>query len=105
MRDDLRRFFESYRDAFNRLDAAAISGHFCLPSMIATRAGTTVWTDADQILANMVALCAHYRAHDFVSAAFEPRAFVDQPPDHAVVDVEWTIERDAGRPASRFRTG
>src|SRR5262245_12814501 len=105
MRTDLQRFFELYREAFNRLDPAAISRHFCVPSMMTTPGGYVVWHDARQIHANMVALCEHYRAHGFVAAEFEQRGFIDQRPDHAVVDLRWTIQRDGGRPSSSFHTG
>ena len=105
MRADLRRFFELYRDAFNRLDPEAISQLFCVPSMITSPLGSVVWTEAGQIQANMVALCERYRADGFAAAEFAARGCIDQPPDHAVVDLEWTIHRGGGRPSRSFRTG
>jgi len=105
MRADLRRFFELYREAFNRLDAEAISQHFCVPSMITTPVSYAIWADARQIHANMVALCEHYRTRGFVAAEFEQRGFIDQPPNHAVVDLQWTIHRGGRLPSSNFRTG
>ena len=102
---ELQRFFASYREAFNRLDPEAISRHFCVPSVMTSHAGDAIWADASQIRANMVALCEHYRTHGFVAAEFELRAFIDQPPDHAVADLQWTIRRSGARPSSRFRTG
>lgn len=105
MRPELQRFFESYREAFNRLDPEAISQHFCVPSMMTGSSGCAIWVDANQIRTNMDALCEHYRTHGFVAAEFAPRAFIDQPPDHAVVDLQWTIRRSGERPSSTFRTG
>jgi len=105
MRSDLRSFFESYRDAFNGLDAEAITGHYCVPSMLTNRQGQVVWTETPQIHANMIAICEYYRASGFVSAQFEPLECIDQPPDHAVVELLWTIQRSDNRPSVPFRTG
>jgi hypothetical protein len=105
MGSELQRFFESYRESFNRLDPDAITCHFWVPSMITSSRGFAVWTDVEQIRGNMVALCAHYRSNGFVSAEFDVGAVIDQPPDHAVADLQWTIYRDNGRPSSTFRTG
>jgi hypothetical protein len=105
MRADLRRFFELYRDAFNRLDPEAIARLFSVPSMITSPLGSVVWNEAGQIHANMVALCERYRSHGFAAAEFAARDLIEQPPDHAVVDLEWTIHRSGGRPSRSFRTG
>ena len=105
MRPEIRQFFESYREAFDRLDAEAIAHHFCVPSMIVSGDGCTLFTDAGQIRTNMIALCARYRAHGFATATFEPGGFIDQPPDHAVADLLWTIRRRDGFPPWSFRTG
>src|SRR6266516_7744070 len=105
MRAEIRRFFESYREAFNRLDAEAISRHFWVPSMITTRYGYSVWADVRDIRANMVTLCDRYRARGFVATAFEPGESIDQPPDHAVADLRWTVHRREGRTSVSFRTG
>jgi 2-oxoglutarate dehydrogenase complex dehydrogenase (E1) component-like enzyme len=105
MPPDLRQFFESYRGAFNRLDAAAISAHYSLPSMLTDRRGQVVWTEPGEVLANMAALCEYYRSNGFQSAEFEPLGFIDQPPDHAVADLAWTVLRSGARSAVCFRTG
>jgi len=101
---EIRQFFESYRRAFNRLDAEGVARHYCVPSTMATNDGYTVWTDASQVLSNMVALCDLYRARGFAEARCESLDVVDQPPAHAFADVLWTIHRQGGLPPWRFRT-
>lgn len=91
MTPDLRRFLEGYGDAFNRLDPVAVARHYAVPSVMATNEACAVWSDDEQILRNMEALCAHYRAQGFETATFVPDAVIDQRPRHAVVNLRWTV--------------
>src|SRR5262249_2200828 len=103
-RAEIQRFFESYRHAFNRLDAGDVARHFCVPSMMSTNDGYTVWTDTSQVLNNMVALCDLYRTHGVAQAHWELRAVVDPPRAQAFANVLWTIDRQESLPPWRFRT-
>jgi hypothetical protein len=100
---EIRRFLESYRDAFNRLDGRAVSVHYDLPAMIVHAGGNGVFGDAAALDANNIALCAHYAADGFVRADFVPRSFVAQGADFCVADVAWAITRDR-KPPRQFNT-
>jgi hypothetical protein len=57
---EISLFFDSYRDAFNRLDGHAVSAHYDLPAMIVDARGNGVFADAAALEANNIALCRHY---------------------------------------------
>jgi hypothetical protein len=88
---EIHTFFESYRDAFNRLDGHAVSAHYDIPAMIAHAGGNGVFADLEALNANNVALCAQYAASGFQRADFEERAFVPQNDDFCVADLSWEI--------------
>jgi hypothetical protein len=98
---DVTKFFEQYRDAFNRLDSDAIANLYCVPSGIVSNRGLTAWQAREPIAENMVALCALYRANGYKQAHFQPSHFISQGTDFAVADVAWTIEREAGAAGGR----
>jgi hypothetical protein len=102
---DLDRFFASYVEAFDRLDPDAIAAHYAVPSMLCTNAACVVWTNAAAIVENMRQLCQAYRRAGYRRASYEAVAAVARGDAHAVVDLEWTVERDAALPRWRFRTG
>ena len=101
---EIRAFFEHYREAFNRLDGEAVAHLFAVPSGIASDGGYTHWSSFEPIRANMVALCALYRANGYASAAFEPVVFLAQGENYAVADIYWCIERSGEREPWRFNT-
>ena len=101
---DVQRFFEDYRDAFNRLDGDAVARLYCVPSGIAHDKGYTHWPTFESVRANMVALCDLYRSHGFESAHFEPSSFQAQGEKFGVADLAWTVDRRDGQEAWRFRT-
>jgi ketosteroid isomerase-like protein len=101
---DVVEFFEQYRDAFDRLDGAAIAELYCVPSAIVSDRGLTTWQSREPIAENMVALCTLYRSNGYKRARFEPHHFISQGSAFAVADVAWTIEREAGAEPWRFHT-
>ena len=101
---EIRAFFEAYRDAFNRLDGEAIARLYAVPSGIASNSGYTHWSSFEPIRENMVALCSHYSAGGYVTAGFEPTAFLAQGEDFAIADLQWHIERSAEQEPWRFNT-
>ncbi len=103
MPTDVRQFLDSYRDAFNRLDGRAISSHYDLPSMIVHAAGSGVFTTADDLDANNVALCEQYAKDGFLRADYVEHAFLPQGEDFCVVDLAWSIARRE-RPPQQFNT-
>jgi hypothetical protein len=71
---------------------------------MSTNDGYMVWTDRSQVLNNMIALCEYYRTCDFAEAYWEPLDVIDELPAQAFANVLWTICRQGGLPAWRFRT-
>jgi hypothetical protein len=91
--DDLEAFFDSYREAFDRLDADAIASHYHVPSMLIDGDACLIWTTGEQVLANMHALTELYRADGFERATFDARAVIRPHRDAAFVDMAWVIDR------------
>lgn len=90
---EIREFFDSYREAFNRLDGRAVSALYDLPAMIVHAGGNGVFMDAAALEANNVALCDQYSQSGFVRADYIAGAFLSQGDDFCVADLAWTITR------------
>ena len=103
MREDVERFFCSYRDAYNSGDPAAIARHIAVPCLMLERAAT-VWSTEAEVVAAMDGLIALYRRSGFKAADFTVRALMEQGPDDVAADIAWTIERHE-QPSWRFHTG
>jgi hypothetical protein len=102
MPPEIREFFESYRDAFNRLDGEAVARLYAVPSGIASDTGYTHWPTFEPIRDNMVALCELYQESGYAGASYQPGTFLPQGDGFAVTDVSWSIERTEGREPWRF---
>lgn len=92
-------FFESYRLAFERLDASAIADHFAYPSHMTSDTGKIVlspvvtkpdWTRQIQ------QLLAMYRAIGFASARILNLAFTELSPRLAQAVVDWALQDNTG---------
>jgi len=74
---EVRAFFETYRDAFNRLDGDAVADLWHTPSAITDAQGDgsaaqiTLWTDDASMRTNHRALSALYRRSGYHNAGFE----------------------------------
>ncbi len=90
---DLKAFFDSYREAFDRLDPGAIALHYHVPSMLIDNDHCLIWATEDAVLANMRALTEYYRADGFDHATFEARNVLQLQRDSAIVDIGWVIDR------------
>jgi ketosteroid isomerase-like protein len=101
---DISEFFESYRDAFNSLDGAAVAELYAEPSGIAQDSVYTHWESRRPIAKNMIALCKMYKEKGFVRADFQPSQFLEQGSHHAVADVAWRIEWNNGQKPWSFKT-
>ncbi len=104
MTQEIREFFEQYRDAFDRLDGEAVAGLYHVPSGIVSNRGCTHWNTYEPIRQNMVALCELYRNNGYRAATFEPSAFISQGSDHAIADIAWRIDRSDGQVPWCFHT-
>ena len=100
---DILAFFDTYRDAFNRLDGRAVSAHYDRPAMIMHAGGNGVFADEAALNANNIALCEQYRKSGFLRAEFAERAVLPLGEDFCVVDLTWSIERHDQAP-QRFNT-
>ncbi len=102
-------FFETYRDAFNRLDGDAVADLWHGASGIAdSRDGVgrlTWWPDDAPMRANHRALCEVYRGADYGRADFEIVHHEPMGANHAFVHLQWTLQRRDGSPLQTFGTG
>ena len=103
MNSELQAFFDSYRAAFDRLDAAAIAAHFAVPGMLIDGV-PRIWLQQADIVANMDKLVALYRDGGYAGASFVIEGRLPQGEDGATVNIAWTIARHDAVPW-RFRTG
>jgi hypothetical protein len=108
---EAQAFFEAYRDAFNRLDGAAVADLWHSASGIADAQGPggharlTWWPEEAAMRANHVALCDVYRRADYGRADFVIEQHVPMGPAHAFVHLLWTLTRTDGSLLQRFHTG
>ena len=70
---------------------------YAVPSGLVTGAGYTHWPAFESVRNNMTALCKLYRDNGYLSASFEPGAFLAQGDGFAIADLRWRIERTQGR--------
>ncbi len=96
-------FFDSYRTAFDALDAAAVAAHFAVPSMLIDEKAHT-WASQDDVIADVQKLLTLYRNSGFVSATYEVANSLPQGEDGVTANLYWTIARSSGTPW-RFHTG
>ena len=110
-RTETQAFFETYRDAFNRLDGDAVADLWHSSSGITDSGGEhgharlTWWTDDAPMRANHQALCDVYRHNDYQRADFELESHVPLGHAHAFAHVHWTLKRHDGSVLQQFHTG
>ena len=110
-REEKLAFFETYRDAFNRLDGEAVADLWCGASGIADSRGPdgtarlTWWPDDAPMRANHRALCEVYRQADYARADFELQQHHALGAHHAFAHVHWTLRRRDGSLLQQFHTG
>lgn len=100
---EIRAFFDSYRDAFNRLDGRAVTAHYQVPSMISNSKVEGLFQDVDALIANNEALCRIYREGGFVAARYTENVALEQGEHFYLADLAWTIETNSGAP-QQFNT-
>ena len=104
LREDMERFFASYRDAFNSGDPAAVAQHIAAPCLLIERE-MTVWSTADEVLEAMTRLLTFYRESGAERAHFVMERLLPQGDTDVVANVAWTIDRSDGGASWYFRTG
>ena len=109
--EETQAFFESYRDAFNRLDGNAVADLWHCSSGITDSGGAgasarlTWWPDDAPMRANHIALCGVYRSQDYGRADFRLDHHVPMGPNHAFAHFRWTLTRGDGSLLQQFHTG
>jgi hypothetical protein len=98
MPQQIRAFFDSYRDAFNRLDANAVSSHYRVPAMISSAQSEGLFADEAALRANNAALCDLYRGAGFVEAHYDVATQFAQGEDFFFADLRWTVRKDGVAP-------
>ena len=104
LRDQVERFFASYRDAFNSDDSAAVARHVAVPCLLVERE-LTLWSTPDQVLQAMTRLLTFYRESGAGQAHFVIEGLLPQGEVGVVANVAWTIDQSEGRDGWNFRTG
>ncbi len=108
---EAQAFFETYRDAFNRLDGLSVADLWNGASGIADShaadgiARLTWWPEDAPMRANQVALCDAYRRAGYGRADFVVLQLVPMGAAHAFVHVAWTLLRVDGGLLQSFHTG
>ena len=108
---EVQTFFETYRDAFNRLDGDAVADLWHTPSAITdTRGGEasaclTLWSDDAPMRANHRALCDLYRHGQYDHADFRVVDCISLGKNHAFAHLHWSLRRRDGSLLQDFHTG
>ena len=108
--EETQTFFETYRDAFNRLDGDAVADLWNDRSAITSTGADGIatlawWSDDAPMRANHRALCDVYRRTDYARADFSIEAHVPMGPDHAFAHLHWCLTRRDGSALQEFHTG
>jgi hypothetical protein len=103
--DVVRRFFDTYRDAFVRFDGAGVAASYHAPSILARGDSYVLWATPAEVRANCDALVDAYRDRGTWRADYEISGFRAQGPHFAVVTLDWTVySRQAEAPLSFHAT-
>lgn len=103
----VKAFFESYREAFERLDAAAIADLFAYPGHITSDAGEIVLTPIPakkEWIHQIEQLLATYRTIGFASARIIDLKPTELSPRLVQASVHWALRDGQGRDLYDFET-
>ena len=92
-------FFESYRTAFERQDAAAIADHFAYPGLVTSDAGAITLvpiTNRQEWLGKLEQLLGMYRAIGFGFARILELDLTEVSPRLGLAHVHWALHTAAG---------
>ena len=98
----IRRFFDSYKDCYDRLDATGAAAHHATPSFVVNR-GDVVVIEADSVASYFDSVFAENGAegeHFWEIAEFDA---VELASNGAIVTVRWIAKRPDGSPLWRSR--
>ena len=92
-------FFESYRTAFERQDAAAIADHFAYPGLVTSDAGAITLvpiTNRQEWLSKLEQLLGMYRAINVGTAHVLDLTVIEISPRLAQASLHWALQTAAG---------
>ncbi len=92
-------FFDSYRTAFERQDAAAIADHFAYPGLVASDTGEIVLvpvTNRQEWIGRVEQLLGMYRVIGFGSARILALALIEISPRLVTAQIHWALHTAAG---------
>lgn len=102
---DIQAFFDSYRAAFERRDAAAIAGHFRFPLHVTGDAGEVTAVAIPSVeawLPQLERLLAVYAQLDVKTAQMREARTTRFSPRLAQASVHWALESSAGKVIYEF---
>jgi hypothetical protein len=108
VRQEIRTFFDSYRRAFERFDAAAIADHFAFPAHLradGSKPELFVVRDRRAWVEQLERFLGGYRALDVASARILGIAATELSPSLAHAAVRWRLGDSAGRTLYEFVSG
>ncbi|MDW5417167.1 MULTISPECIES: hypothetical protein [unclassified Iodobacter] len=95
---EIEQFFNSYCLAYNQQNSLSIAALFAMPSGIAQHGQYTHFSSPDATANNMQELCQWYTEQGFLKASFKINQLFLQGTQHAIVDIDWQIERKQPAP-------
>lgn len=99
LRASINAFFDSYRGAFERQDAAAIADHFAYPGLVTSDAGEITLvpiTNRQEWLGKLQQLLGMYRAIAVGTAQVLDLTVIEISPRLAQAHIHWALETSAG---------
>ncbi len=102
---EVQAFFDSYRAAFERRDAAAIAGHFRFPLHVTGDSGEVTVVSVPSVeawLPQLERLLAAYTSMDVRTAAMLDAHTTRMSPRLAQTAVRWALQNSAGRVVYEF---
>ena len=99
LRASMSDFFDSYRGAFERQDAAAIADHFAYPGHVTSDAGEIVLvpiTNRQEWIGKVEQLLGMYRAIGVGTARVLDLALTEISPHLLQAQIHWALQTSAG---------
>ena len=105
LQTSVRAFFDSYRAAFERQDAAAIADHFAYPAHVTSDTGEIVLvpiTNRPEWISKVEQLLGMYRAIGVGSAHVLDLMLTEISPRLLQAKINWALQTAAGEPLYDF---
>lgn len=104
IRASIEKFFDSYTEAFNKLDLSAVEQHYTLPALLVHKHGQIGFEKPPQIRKKIQSVIRYYRDLRYKSCHFEILGLLSTRDDFATASLKWIVKRDAPLPDIFFQT-